>query len=265
MNLPGFTCFYFICITSIYSQETSCRYADSTEIFGNSAYSACFGNTVDLKVNSETIQSPTFYWYDDPELTSLVFVGNIFEFQVTESKEFFVAVEGLGVCKSMPEGAKKISINKIDLPVSPTLPGSSSYFSAQGIGLDIQASLSTSQSPSDFDLVFLNSYDQEIHVGGRLKISSSLPRGTYYYSVLSKSKITGCSSEKINFSVYVDDPSLEIENCSSASASIIDTWRCPGCNVINQSLAVDSNIETFSQISTIKNSFNGYVGQNVIF
>lgn len=128
LNLLVISCFYFICIIPIYSQDTACRYADSIEILENSSYSVCFGNTVDLKVNSETIESPTFYWYDDPELNSLVFVGNVFEFQVTESKEFFVAVEGLGVCKSLPEGAKKITINKIDLPVSPTLPGGSSYF-----------------------------------------------------------------------------------------------------------------------------------------
>lgn len=99
-------------------------------------------------------------------------MGNVLEFQVTESKEFFVAAEGLNVYKSIAEEAKKITINKIDLKVSPTLPGGSSYFSAQGIRLDIQASLNTSQSPSDFDLVFLNSYGQEIHIGEKLKIYS---------------------------------------------------------------------------------------------
>ena len=256
---------YLLSFLPGFSQNTDCRVADSSEIFGSANYFVCYGNIEDIKVSAESIQSPVFYWYEDKDLSSLVFVGNVFQLKVTESKDFYVAVEGVGVCKSKAERAKKITVNVIDLPVEPVLPGGTSYFSAQGVGLTVKAKLDNSQSPLDFDLVFLNSFEQEIHVGENLQISSYLSRGTYYYSVLSRSKKTGCTSKKINFSVIVEDPNIKLENCSSASSFTIPNLNCPGCNVTNPGLAIDADLATFSQVSTVRNTFNGYIGQNLLF
>ena len=248
-----------------FSQNVSCRYPDSSEILGNTHYSICDGSLVDLQVSSESIQSPVFNWYEDENLTSLVFVGDVFQLQVTDSKDFFVTVEGTNVCKSTREETKKISITVLPLPIAPILPEGNSYFSPQGVGLEITPKLDASQTFDDFDLVFYNSYDQIIFTGKKLQISSSLPRGTYYYSVISKNKSSGCSSEKVVFSVIVEDPNIKLENCSSASSYTIPNLNCPGCNVQNPSFAVDSDMETYSQILTEINPYNGFIGQNLIF
>jgi uncharacterized repeat protein (TIGR01451 family) len=264
--VKAFIWFFFLFISgNSFSQNISCRYPDSSEILGNSQYSICDGSLVDLQVSSISIQSPIFNWYEDENLTSLVFVGDIFQLRVTGSTDFFVTVEGTNVCKSAIGKTKKVSLSVLPLPAPPILPGGTSYFSPQGVGLEITAKLDVSQSSDDFDLVFYNSYDQIIYRGEKFQISSSLPRGTYYYSVVTKNRTSGCSSEKVVFSVIVEDPNIKLENCSSASSYTIPNLNCPGCNVQNASFAVDSDVETYSQISTEKNPFNGFIGQNLIF
>ncbi|MBS4041417.1 MAG: hypothetical protein KGZ81_12560 [Flavobacteriales bacterium] len=248
-----------------FSQDNSCRIPNSFEIQVSSNFSGCLGSNLDIRVSSESVPSPRFFWYDDPSLSSPIFIGNVLNTIIDQDKTYYILVEGTGVCRSTLENAKIVSVDALDSPNKPTLPLGDLYFSPQGVGLDISSNLADDQNGSDFEIVYFNSFNQIIKVGQTLNISSSFPRGTYKYSVASRSKASGCISDKVPFSVIVEDPNIVLENCGSASSYTIPNLNCIACNVSNPSLAVDADFSTFSQILTFANPFNGFIGQNLIF
>ncbi|WP_436491547.1 gliding motility-associated C-terminal domain-containing protein [Chitinophaga sp. ARDCPP14] len=86
------------------------RNAVATDIAVNSA-SICQEGTAVLNANS-TVPGATFNWYADPALTQKLATGPAFTTPaLTTSTNYYVTVQGTGVCENSPLTAKQVFVN----------------------------------------------------------------------------------------------------------------------------------------------------------
>lgn len=84
---------------------------------GNAAI--CSGSSVIINASSTTVEAPVFRWYSDAALTDLLHTGAEFTSPVlSASTEYYVTVEGTGVCEGE---ARTVAVTVGERPEAPTI------------------------------------------------------------------------------------------------------------------------------------------------
>ncbi|MCE7053731.1 gliding motility-associated C-terminal domain-containing protein [Algoriphagus sp. AGSA1] len=247
-------------------ENSECVPALLSDIQGSSEYVFCAGDEVLLEVFSNSVDSPVFTWYADQELTVIISQGPELVLDNSLSLEkVFVSVEGKNTCRSDVGEAKQVDVRFHSIS-EPLLPRGLSYFSPQGFGVEIVAEYPDPAQSDIFEFHWFDDVGSLIEVSSVFTVDKELPRGFYQYSVASKNSLTGCISNRLEFTVVVDDTEIPLDNCTEAGSYTISSNICPSCTVDLPDNAVDYNMETYSELRAVKNTFNGgYIGQNLIF
>ncbi|WP_366183063.1 gliding motility-associated C-terminal domain-containing protein [Flavobacterium ovatum] len=142
----------------------------------------CTGSTAILNASSNTVAEPSFNWYSDVDLTTLLHTGPSYTtITLTATTTYYVSVQGTAVCENAPNSAKEVKVT-----VNPK--ASASDINAQGKEICtgstaiLNASSNTVVEPyfnwySDVDLTTL------LHTGPSYTTPTLTATTTYYVSV----------------------------------------------------------------------------------
>ncbi|MFC5623241.1 gliding motility-associated C-terminal domain-containing protein [Algoriphagus winogradskyi] len=253
-------------VNTTFVENNDCVPAQSSDIQVFEDYTFCPGEEALLKVSSNSVDSPVFTWYADQELTVIISQGSelILDSSISLEK-VFVTVEGPNTCRSEVGEAKQIDVGYYSIS-EPLLPKGMSYFSPQGFGVDILAEYPDLAQADNFEFHWFDEDGSLLGISPVFMVDKELPRGFYQYSVASKNTLTGCLSNRLEFTVVVDDTEIPLDNCTVAGSYTISSNICPSCTVDLPDNAVDYNTETYSELRAVKNAFiGGFIGQNLIF
>ncbi|EIM74035.1 hypothetical protein A3SI_16712 [Nitritalea halalkaliphila LW7] len=222
----------------------------------------CLGEPTELTASS-ALTNPIFRWYTDAGLTQLLFEGATFTPASVNlgANRFFVTVAAEGICETKAGEAREVVLTVNERPATPVVSPTAITLT-EGFSAAISASVGAGEVAVWFD-----ANGQEVFVGEVFTTPTTLPIGTFTFSVFARNTTTQCLSENaatVTVTIVPRDPNAE--NCTIANAqSGGSTLLCVLCSITNAERAVDGNPDTFSRLNIPAGLLSGSVFQNLFF
>ena len=228
-------------------------------IIATTGTTICSGQTTTLNVQSPAA-GQIYSWYDAASGGNLLFAGTSFTTPNLTANTAYYVESGIGSCSSATR--TQVTVNVNPLPAVP-IAASSNVIIQSGQSVALQVS-----SP-DVNVTF-DWYD--VPVGGTVLATGT---NTYTTPVLTANKIYyvtargitfGCiSSARTAINVIISNA---VSNCLQANSQL--TTLDPGllcvlCNFTDPGGSVDTNVNTFTRLSTVAGLAGAYVEQLVTF
>ncbi|MGO4878609.1 putative Ig domain-containing protein [Pedobacter psychrotolerans] len=164
----------------------------------------CGSGTATINASSTTVTNPVFTWYNDASLTSVAFVGPIFNTPaLTASTTYYVTVKGTNKCENSAANAKTITVNVNPRAVQADVAVSGNRSVCGNVAAVLTASTNTVTNPvftwySDATLT------SPVFVGNVFTTPVLTANTTYYVSVKGDNKCENASGNGLAIAVTVN-------------------------------------------------------------
>ncbi|NTE03468.1 T9SS type B sorting domain-containing protein [Agrobacterium tumefaciens] len=179
--------------------------ATAADIMLSATAVICGSGTATINASSTTVTNPVFTWYNDASLTSVAFVGPIFNTPaLTASTTYYVTVKGTNKCENSAANAKAITVtvNPRAVQADVTVTGNRSV--CGNVAATLTASTSTVTNPvfTWYSDVALTS---PVFVGNVFTTPVLTANTTYYVSVKGDNKCENASGNGLAIAVTVNN------------------------------------------------------------
>ena len=219
----------------------------------------CSGQTTILNVQSPVVGT-IYNWYDAASTGNLLFTGTSFTTpNLTANTNYYVEA-GIGSCSSTTRTLVTVTVNP--LPALP-IAASSNVIIQSGQSVDLQVSSPDSNVTFDWYDVPVNGV--ALATGTNTYTTPTLSINKTYY-VTARGITSGCTSNaRTAINVIISNA---VSNCLQANSEV--TTLDPGllcvlCGFTNPGGSVDTNVNTFTRLSTVAGIAGAYVEQLVTF
>ncbi|WP_443945859.1 putative Ig domain-containing protein [Pedobacter sp. AW1-32] len=182
----------------------------------------CSGSSVLLTASSLTVTQPVFTWYNDASLTSVAFVGPIFNVSgLTATTTFYVTVKGANRCENAAADAKTVTVTVNPLATTTDIILSGGTEACAGSGTVLTATSPTVTNPvftwySDADLTNIS------FIGAVFTTPALNTTTTYYVTVKGDNKCENAKGTARVITITVKPVSTD------ADINVADATVCAG-------------------------------------
>ncbi|WP_163396731.1 hypothetical protein [Flavobacterium limi] len=219
----------------------------------------CSGQTTTLNIQAPVVGT-VYKWYDAASAGNLVFTGTSFITpNLTANTTYFVEAE-IGSCLNATRTAVTVTVTP--LPTAPIAASSNVVIqSGQSVALQV----SSLDSNVTFDWYDVPNNGTALATGTNTYTTPALTVNRTYY-VAARGITSGClSSGRTAINVLINNSASSCLQANSQDTHVDPSLLCVLCSFTNPGGSVDTNVNTFTRLSTVAGLLGTFVEQVVTF